>query len=162
MLVTVLNVSIQTETVKKHKKVTVIVLQFSGALNASDAQNQLLYSLAPETTKKHVIKLGKAVAPATAVYNASTNTVTLTPKKALVLNPPEQLKINSSGLLDALGRALDGNNDGQAGGNFVATLSKQGITLERLGGAPSSRLAATAVDHLLEKGALRSRRTADR
>jgi hypothetical protein len=153
-LVTVLNVSIQKETVKKHKKVTVIVLQFSGALNASDAQNRLLYSLAPETTKKHVIKLGKAVAPATAIYNASTNTVTLTPKKALVLNPPEQLKINSSGLLDTFGRALAGNN-GVPGSTFVATLSKQGITLLRLGGGPSSRLAATAVDHLLEKGALR-------
>ncbi len=155
-LVTVLNVSIQKETLKKHQKVTVIVLQFSGALNAPDAQNRLLYSLAPETTKKHVLKLGKPVAPATAIYNASTNTVTLTPKKALVLNPPEQLKINSSGLLDALGRALDGNNDGVPGGNFVATLSKQGITLQRLGGQSASRLAATAVDHLLEKGALRT------
>ena len=81
-LVTVLNVSLQKETLKKHKKVTVIVLQFSGALDASDAQNRLLYSLAPETTKKHVIKLGKPVAPATAIYNARTNTVTLTPKKA--------------------------------------------------------------------------------
>ena len=155
-LVTVLNVSLQKETLKKHKKVTVIVLQFSGALDASDAQNRLLYSLAPETTKKHVIKLGKPVAPATAIYNARTNTVTLTPKKALVLNPAEQLTIISSGLLDSLGRALDGNDDGLPGGNFVATLSKQGITTGRVGGGPSSRLAAAAVDHLLEKEALRS------
>jgi hypothetical protein len=129
------------------------VLQFSGALNASDAQNRLLYSLAPETTKKHVIK---PVAPASATYNASTNTVTLTPRKALVLNPPESLTINSSGLLDALGRELDGNDDGLPGGNFVATLSKRGITTARVGGGPSSRLAATAVDHLMKKGALRS------
>jgi RHS repeat-associated protein len=143
-LVTVLKVSIQKETVKKHKKETVIVLQFSGALNASDAQNRLLFSLAPETvTKKHVIKLGKPVAPASAVFNASTNTVTLTPKKALVLNPPEQLTIISSGLLDTLGRALDGNDDGLPGGNFVATLSKQGIT--------TARLTAAAVDHVLDE-----------
>ena len=152
-LVTVLNVSVQKETVKKHKKETVIVLHFSGALNASDAQNRLLYSLAPETTKKHAIKLGKAVAPATAIYNASTNTVTLTPKRSLVLNPPEQLKINSSGLLDALGRPLAGNN-GVPGSTFVATLSKHGITLQRVGGQPSSRLAATAVDHVLDNGVL--------
>ena len=150
----------QKEKVKK-KKVTVIVLQFSGALNASDAQNRLLYGLAPETdTKKHVIKLGKAVAPATAIYNASANTVTLTPKKALVLNPPEQLTINSSGLLDSLGRALDGNDDGLPGGKFIATLSKQGITTARVGGEPSSRLAAPAVDHLLDQGALRTARSA--
>ncbi len=153
--VTVLKVSVQKEKVKK-KKVTVIVLQFSGALNTSDAQNRLLYSLAPETTKKHVIKLGKPVAPATAIYNASANTVTLTPKKALVLNPPEQLTINSSGLLDGLGRALDGNDDGLPGGKFIATLSKKGITTARVGGGPSSRLAAAAVDHLLDQGAVRS------
>ena len=141
--VTVLHVSLQKETVKK-KKVTVIVIQFSGALTASDAQNRLLYSLAPETTKKHVIKLGKAVAPASAIFSSSKNTVTLTPKKALVLNPPQQLKINLARLLDAQGRQLDGNSDGIPGGNFVATLSKQGITLQRLAGQPSSRLAATA------------------
>ena len=60
-----------------------------------------------------------------------TNTVTLVPLKKLVLSSPLQLVINASLLTDARGRPLDGNDDGQAGGNFLATLSKSGVSVAR-------------------------------
>ena len=57
------------------------------------------------------------------------NTVTLVTRSALVLNPPLKLTINAAGLLDSLGRPLDGNHDGQPGGNCVVTLSKSGASI---------------------------------
>ena len=41
-------------------------------------------------------------------------------------------------LTDVLGRPLDGNDDGQPGGDFAATFSRQGIAF----GEPSNKLAA--------------------
>ena len=151
--VTVASVALQNEVVSKHKKASVIVLHFSGALNAADAGSPLLYSLAPETiAKKHIVKLGKPVAQAQAVHNATTGSGTPTPKKILVVNPPQPLQINAAGLFDALGRPLDGNHDGQPGGNIIATLSNKAITAQRVRHqVASADRMAEAVDHLLEK-----------
>ena len=67
-----------------------------------------------------------------AVYTttASGSTVTIYTKKPLVLNPPLLLTIKAADLLDALGRPLDGNGSGQPGANFVATLSKTGVSVD--------------------------------
>ena len=64
----------------------------------------------------------------------------------------DELQIIAADLTDSLGRALDGNDDGQPGGNFVITFSKSGITLAR----PSVRvqpakLSAAAVDAVLAR-----------
>ena len=126
--VEVLNISIQAVRLGKSKKRTqVIVLQFSGALNAGDAQSIGDYSIVTiPSTKKHK---STVVALSQATYNAAINTVRLLTRKPLVLNPPLKLTINGAGLLDSLGRPLDGNRDGQPGGNCVATLSKSGATI---------------------------------
>ena len=71
----------------------------------------------------------KAVAISQATYNPANNTVRLVTRSPLVLNPPLKLTINAARLLDTLGRPLDGDHDGQPGGNFVATLSKRGATI---------------------------------
>ena len=73
---------------------------------------------------------GKNVALVSAVYSASGSkfTVTLTPKAKLPTGPL-QLTIIAAGTLDAEGRPIDGNRDGQAGGNFVATFGGAGIVL---------------------------------
>ena len=71
--------------------------------------------------KKHGTGAGKPVALASATYNSSTNSVTLT----LAGKPPSgplQLTIIGSAVLDAEGRGLDGNNDGQPGGNYETTV----------------------------------------
>ena len=107
--------------------VTEILVTFSGAVNAGEAQQIGLYRLA--TPGKHgsftarnagIIKLRSAV------YSAADDTVTLTPKKAFALSKPVQLRINGkppSGLQDSFGRFIDGGN------NAVAVLAKSGVTI---------------------------------
>ena len=128
---------------KKAKKETVLVLQFSGALNAGAAGNANAYELAPvikvkaKGKGKHktpaTTKLGALVHPTSAVYNGSNNQVTLTPPGKLNLTKPEELIVITSVLTDALGRQVDGNDDGQAGGNYIATFSGSRATT---GGIP--------------------------
>jgi FKBP-type peptidyl-prolyl cis-trans isomerase 2/regulation of enolase protein 1 (concanavalin A-like superfamily) len=119
------SVSMQKERVGRHKPVSVIVVQFNGSVNAASAQNLGAYTLATmATSKKHP---SKPVALAQSSYNASSETVTLTARKALVASPPLQLKIRTSALTDTLGRPLAGSSDGEV----VATLSKAGVSVSR-------------------------------
>jgi len=121
--VRVLSVSIQAIRLGKSKKTTqVIVLQFSKALNAVGDQGIGSYSLATIPSGKK--QRSKAVALSRATYNPANNTVRLVTRRPLVLNPPLKLTINAARLFDTLGRPLDGDGDGQPGGNFVATLRR--------------------------------------
>ena len=43
---------------------------------------------------------------------------------ALLASEAPQLRITASGFLDASGRPLDGNGDGQPGGDYLALLAK--------------------------------------
>ncbi len=124
------------------------MLKFSAALNASDARNLGVYRLVTVASSKK--QKSKPVALASASYNATMLTVTLTPRKALVLSPALELTVNAASLLDALGRPL--NN----GTNVVAVLRKSGVTLN----APTMsradfRLAldSSAVDAVIEREA---------
>ena len=126
--VSVLSVSIQSVRLgKSNRKTQVIVLQFSGALNAGDAQWIGTYSLATITSGKK--QKSKGVALSQATYEPGINSLRLMTRKPLVLNPSLKFTINAAGLLDSLDRALDGNLDGQPGGNFLATLNKRGVTI---------------------------------
>jgi hypothetical protein len=56
---------------------------------------------------RHALKHpSQPVALAGAVYDASAHTVTLTPRRKLVLNPPLQLRVLAAGLSDLLGGPL--------------------------------------------------------
>ena len=126
--VRVLSVSTQAVRLGKSKKTTqVIVIQFSGALNARDAQAIGNFSLTtiPSSRKQK----SKAVALSQATYNPANNTLRLVTRKPLVINPPLKVTLNAAGLLDSLGRPLDGNHDGQPGGNGVVTISKRGAII---------------------------------
>ena len=123
-LATVSSVSVQNESVARHKTSTVIVIAFQEPLNGTAAANLGSYTL--HTAAQGKAHKTKGIALSRATYNPVTNTVTLVPRNKLMLRPPVQLQINASILTDALGRPLDGNDDGQPGGNFVATLSKGG------------------------------------
>ena len=120
-LATVQSVSIQKIKLSKHKTVQEIVLKFSEALDAADAENVSAYTLA--TVAKSKKQKSKPVALSSATYNASALTVTLLTRKTLVLNPPLDLTVHAASVLDALGRELDGKNSGQPGANFTAALS---------------------------------------
>ena len=102
--------------------------------------------------RRAATKCDKPVALASVSYNSSTDTVTLLAKSKLNLAKPEELRITASQLPDVYGRPLDGNDDGQPGGDFVALLTKSGVKIESI--ATPSTLTAKAVDALLSAGKL--------
>jgi len=123
--VEVLGVSLQNQSIGRHKTTTVIVVQFSDALSEGAAANASAYTL---TTVAHGKKHpSRPLALAQASYNAIAHSVTLRPVKKLALNPPVQLQLSASALTDLQGRPLDGNHDGQPGGDFTTTLSNGGV-----------------------------------
>jgi hypothetical protein len=67
-----------------------------------------------------------------AVYNAATDTVKLTPKRPFSLPRPVQLTIKGTppgGLQDSFGRLIDGADNGQPGSNAVAVLGREGVVI---------------------------------
>jgi hypothetical protein len=122
-LVTV--ISLRTTTTKKHLVLSVLVT-FSGTLNVGEANNTANYHLIVSGKKrvfssKHstVIKLSSAY------YDAASRLVLLLAKKPFSSSKPVELVINGqppSGLEDSNGRYIDGDGNGQPGGNVVSLL----------------------------------------
>jgi hypothetical protein len=126
---TVVGVSLQPQvtTGGKHKPLTVIVVQFSAALNPTAATNLAAYALGTVAQgRKHP---SKPVPLAQASYDPVAHTVTLIPLKKLAFKPPLQLRLRGALLTDTLGTLLDGNQNGQAGSDFVATLTAGGASV---------------------------------
>jgi hypothetical protein len=117
-----LGVQWQTRKLSKQKKAEVLVVSFGGALDSARAQNLGDYHLvAAGKDKKFGTRDDKAVALGLASYDSSAHTVTprgKVPKGSL------QLTITATGSLDTQGRPLDGNRDGQPGGDFQVVLGK--------------------------------------
>jgi hypothetical protein len=113
--------------VSKRKALQVVVLQFSGSLNSADAQMISTYNLVTVPAKKK--QRSKSVAISRSTYNSQALTVTLTTRNALVLNPPLKLTIRAAALLDSLNRPLDGNDSGEPGADYVATIWNSGVTV---------------------------------
>jgi hypothetical protein len=126
---------VQTVTNKKHQ-VTQIIVSFSGALDAAGADQVATYHLAmPGKKGSYTAKNAKIIALGSALDNASADKVTLTPRKPFALTKPVQLLVygtGPTGLQDSFGRLIDGNRDGQPGGNAVAILSRRGVSLARV------------------------------
>jgi hypothetical protein len=128
-------VTISTVILTRNKRhlVTQITIDFSGAVNAAEAQSVATYRLVLAGKKgSFVAKNAKTIGLRSAVLNSVAHTVTLTPKKPFALTKPIQLTVNGqspSGLQDSQGLLIDGNHDGVAGGNGIAVLSKKGTTL---------------------------------
>ena len=128
--VTVTNVRL---VLNKRRLVTQIIVSFSGAVNVNEADAVATYRLATagkngsfDARNAGIIKLKSAA------LAGSTNTVTLTPKKAFALSKTVQFRINGlprTGLQDSLGRLIDGDHNGQPGGNAIALLKCNGVTL---------------------------------
>jgi hypothetical protein len=145
----------------KKRRVTQIMVCFSGHLNADQADPISPYHLAtPSKRGSHTAKGAKAIALKSALYSVATSQGTLTLRKPFKITKPVQLLIHRtgpSGLQDSLGRLIDGNHDGQAGGDAVAILSRKGVSLDRVSHSPADARRAShpsAVDALLERGDL--------
>ena len=98
--------------------------------------------------KKSRADTGKAVALISATYDPSGHTVTLAPRGKVPASPL-QLTIIAVKTLDAEGRPLDGDHDGQPGGNFQTTLRK---AVTRAALAPPIGLAGRVINALLDGG----------
>jgi hypothetical protein len=116
---------------KKHL-VTGIVVDFTGDLNASSAQNAADYVLTTAGKKgKHKAAKAKPLALRSASYNGALHEVTLTPSKPFSLTNTVQLLVNGqspSGLQDSSGRFIDGNNDGIPNDNGLFVITRQGVS----------------------------------
>ena len=161
--------SVHWETIKvkvgkgkkaKLKSEAALEIQFSGLVAGSG--NLGAYQLASVTTKKVKKKTTTTYKPIrlTSALPASSpmaSSVALVPASKPNLSQTDRLEIVAADLTDTLGRALDGNDDGQPGGNYVATFKRSGVTVD---GSPLVRTAArstavrAAIDDLLARGEL--------
>ena len=118
-----------SKKLSRKKTIRVLDLQFSGALSSNvNAPGAFTLDLVTKT-KKHGTRYTKVSVVAS--YSATTDTVTLSPSGKLP-NQQMQLTINAALVLDGQGRPLDGNDDGQPGGNFTKALTpSSNITFAR-------------------------------
>jgi hypothetical protein len=139
----------------------------SGALNTASADSAGAYELAPnikvkatgkgKNRKPATTKLGAPASLASAVYSASNDSVTLTPRSKLTASKAEELIVNGALLTDTLGRGIDGDDDGVAGSNYIATIAGNRLMT---GGIPQARVwrestaVAAVVDGLLARSEL--------
>jgi hypothetical protein len=149
-LVTMTNVQV----VFKKNKVIGLTLSFSGGLNPGEAQSLGEYQIIVAGKKNSfTAKNAKKLPLLSAVYNAANHSVALTLKKPLAVKKPTELVVQGtgpSGLQDGNGNLIDGNHDGQAGGNAVALLSGKGKKVT----AHTMAVTSAMVDMLLEHGDL--------
>ena len=142
-------VTVENVTVVKNKKhlITEILVGFSGAVNATEAQTTSTYELIMANsaglfvpTKKTLVKIKSA--------GYSGDTVTLKLKKPLSLKKSVELIVDGvapNGLQDTYGgRLIDGANNGQPGSNAVSVISKTGVTIDAVPGGPMSVKVAAA------------------
>ena len=78
----------------------------------------------------------------------------LTPRGKLAASKPEELIINGSLVTDTLGRAIDGADDGQAGSDYIATISGTRVTT---GGIPSAGASSASERRGCHRSFARSR-----
>ncbi len=137
---------------KGHKHaVLVLFVQFSGALDATAAQNLADYTVFSGTKKKvHKVSriiYNKLVPLTQAIYNSSSDSVTLLPRGKHKLPKFEQLSVNVSLLTDPLGRPINNGKD------FTATVANKGLVISTSGSASAIEApTAAAVDTLFEHG----------
>ncbi len=125
--VTVLGAEWTTEKLTRNKSIEVLDVTFSGALDESAADDITAYILDAATkSEKHGGRFTKPIRLSTASYNPITNVVTLTPRRK-VPRGEMRLTVNASLVLDVEGREIDGNEDGQLGGNDVVILNYRGV-----------------------------------
>ncbi len=115
----------------KRHLVTQIIVSFSGAVNVAEADSVATYRLATAGRKGSFdAKNAMIIKLRSTILAESHNSFALTPRKPFALSKTVQLRVNGlppAGLQDSLGRLIDGNHDGQPGGNAIALLRRNGV-----------------------------------
>jgi hypothetical protein len=113
----------------------------SGASSSSASQDLTNYRIVAAGADGEFGTRDDTIVPIKAViYDATTNTVTLSPKHRLNLHRRYMLIVNGStptGVADMAGNLLDGNGDGKPGASYAAILrgfglDKPGVTFNKL------------------------------
>ena len=158
-LVTVSNVQIVTN--KKHQ-MTEVLVSFSGAVNAAEAQDTALYQLVMAGAHgSFTARSAKAIRLRSASYDAADHTVTLVTSKKVTLSKKQiRLEVDGvppSGIQDSLGRLIDGDRSGQPGSDATAILTRRGATIAGpalVSSASPRGVTPVLIDALLESNAL--------
>ena len=103
---------------------TTLVLTFSAALDPNRASNPADYLI----TRSH----GRPIRIRSVAYNPATRTTTLTPRTKISLHRTYHVTVigtGPGGVTDARGVLLDGAGDGQAGRNFLKTLTRSNLVI---------------------------------
>ena len=104
-----------------HAAPTFVVLTFSEDLDPTRAGDVSNYRLAGPTG---------SIGLRSAVYDAATRTVTLSPDRLLSLNFSYQVTVNGStpaGVTDRAGNLIDGDRDGRPGGDFTTAFGREAL-----------------------------------
>jgi hypothetical protein len=116
----------------KKNNVTGIVLTVSGIVDSIRASSLSNYRLVTAgNDKKFGTRDDKVVRLRGASYDADKHTITLTARNGkLSVAKPLRLTVKGSadGVLDLTGRPIDGDGDGQAGGDFTFLFTKRSVT----------------------------------
>jgi parallel beta-helix repeat protein len=107
-----------------HAQPTTFVLTFSTPLDPTSAQNVANYRLNAVSGQT----VGRAIRIRAAIYDPTTNTVTLEPASRVYLFGHYQLVVNGStptGVAGATGLLLDGRGNGVPGSDYLATFGKE-------------------------------------
>jgi hypothetical protein len=117
----------------KRHMVTQIVVTLTGPVDSHEAVMTALYRLAtPGKRGSFAARNAGRIALRSASYDGLHDTITLKPRKLFSLAKPVQLTIVGTppaGLQDSYGRFIDGDHDGQPGGNAVALFRGTKVTL---------------------------------
>ena len=128
---------------KKHM-VTQITIDFSGAVNITEADRVGTYRLAAAGKKGSFTAKNAAVLRLkSAVYEGALDQVTLTPKRAFALTKPVEFVVDGQALQDSSGRLIDGAGDNQPGSNFVTILRRTQSLSQNKTNAPTRTPAPT-------------------
>jgi cyclophilin family peptidyl-prolyl cis-trans isomerase len=116
----------------RRKEVTNIQVTFSEPVNSAQADAQATYRLvAAGRGGSFTARNARVIKPSSIVYSVTDNTATLTLKKPMKLTKALQLTVQgtgTSGLVDSIGRYIDGANNGQPGSNAVIAIKRQGVS----------------------------------
>lgn len=106
-----------------HRQATRLVLTFDQDMSPNGITNASQYLLAPRSPLGRFGVNGRFVKVRSAVYDAESRTLVLTPNHPIPLRQVFQLVVNGNfaGLRNTNGVLLDGDGDGLPGGNFVVT-----------------------------------------
>jgi hypothetical protein len=133
-------------------RVAEILVGFSGDVDASEAQRLTTYRLVKAGKRgSFTARNARTIKIRSAIYSGANDTVALTLAAPFSPTRPVQITVYGTGpsaLQDSSGRPIDGNHDGQAGGDAVATVTRGGAILQAV--TP----AAGLVDVVLSRGML--------